>query len=334
MQRLTIISFCAAVIGAVFFSAPASAQEMVDPELLPCTSCHNETTLLVSKQAQFHHSLHGSGDAYVRGGSENCAGCHGSEAAKVRIKADLPPHDPSVQGVLNVSPYTCRTCHEIHTTYTLDDFAVIGDEAPVELEMTGTTYDGGDGNLCAQCHQMRNELPEATNGEIEVDTTRFGPHHGIEAQMMLGEGGLGIRSRPNVHYREVGDTCVDCHMGPLGEEDPDAPLPAVARNHTFEANEAYCEVCHEDLEEIGFDYQGVQTDVEALLDEVQGLLIARGIMDDREGRENRSIEGTYPEAVANAMWNYMVVLEDGSKGVHHPDWAKELLEYARDALTE
>ncbi len=320
------------LFGVAFQPKASAAQEMIDPETIPCVACHNETTLIVSKQAQFHHSPHGSGESYIRGTNGNCAGCHGSEAAEARIEAHLPPHAPSIKGVVNVSPINCRTCHDIHDSYTLEDFSLVGDAAPVQLEMTGTLFDGGAGNLCANCHQIRNELPMSSNGEVTIETTRFGPHHGVEAQMLLGEGGLGVTSAPNTHLRKVEDTCVDCHMGPVGEKDPADPLPAVARNHTFEAEVSYCAACHTGM--ASFNQEGVQTEIQELLDEVRPLLIAKGIMDDREGRENRSIEGTYPEEVAYAMWNYMVVLEDGSRGMHHPDWARKLLKYARDVLSE
>jgi len=331
MRLLLSTGFFAFLASLALFAAPAAAQDMINPETLPCVSCHNETTLIVSKRAQMDESQHGKGEAFVRGGGTNCAGCHGSEGAEARIDAGLPPHHESVTGIDNVSPMNCRTCHDVHKTYTLDDWSLTGDAQPVELEMTGTIFDGGEGNLCANCHQSRNALPVAMNGEITIETTRFGPHHGIEAQMMLGEGGLGVRSRPNVHYKEVGDTCVDCHMGVV-EEASNEPLSAVGRNHTFHAESDTCNACHEDIDD--FDYENVQSDVQALMDEVQPLLVAAGIMDGSEGRETRSVEGTYPEEVVNAMWNYMVVLEDGSKGVHHPDWAKELLEYARDVLSQ
>jgi hypothetical protein len=313
MKHFSTASLAAFLVATAFLWVPASAQEMIAPAAIPCTSCHNAGTLIVSKQAQFHHSKHGSGEAYLRGTSADCAGCHGSESAEARIEAGLSPHDASVQGVVNVSPYTCRTCHDIHTTYTTADFSLTGDAAPVELEMTGTRFDGGDGNLCANCHQIRNELPVATNGQIEVTDTRFGTHHGVEAQMLLGEGSLGFRSRPSSHYREVKDTCVGCHMGE-------------ARNHTFEPDLANCQGCHQGLDT--FDREGVQTDVQAMLDKVKALLIARGIMNE----ENRSIPGTYPEEVASAMWNYIFVIEDQSKGVHNPDFAKALLQYAIDRL--
>lgn len=332
MKMIGASILCIFVIWSSGLVAPASAQQMVSPETLPCISCHDGTTLIVSKQAQFHHSKHGSGDAYLRGGSADCAGCHGSEASSARIAAGLMPHDPSVQGVVNVSPYTCRTCHDIHTSYTLKDFALTGAKQPVEMEVTGTIFDAGAGNLCASCHQIRVSPPVAENGQIKITSTRFGPHHGVEGEMLLGEGGMGVRSRPGSHYKKVPDTCVACHMGAIAEADPADPLPALARNHTFKSQVGYCKECHEEIKD--FDYEGVRAEVKALMAEVQPKLIASGIMDGREGMENRSVPGTYPEDVVAALWNYLMVVEDGSMGMHHPSWTLKLLEASRDALSQ
>jgi hypothetical protein len=278
--------------------ATGAAAEMGD---LTCTECHNDTTLIVSKEAQFReNSVHGTGEAFVRGESTNCAGCHGTEGAKARISAGLMPHDPSVEGIENVSPYDCRTCHQIHTTYTGADFALTGDGQPAPLEMAGETYDGGDGNLCANCHQIRNELPVSVDGSIDLGTnTRFGTHYGVEAQMLLGVGGLGVTGNPSPHYSTVEDTCVGCHMG-------------AERNHTYEPEVERCQECHADAE--NFDINGVQTEIGLMLDEVKAQLIQSGIMqadytdDDGELEQNRSIPGVYSEEVASAMWNYMLVV--------------------------
>lgn len=291
---------------------PGSAITVAD---LTCTECHNDTTLIVSKVAQFREkSVHGTGEAFERGATTACAGCHGTEGAKARINAGLPPHDPSIEGVTNVSPFDCRTCHNIHTTYTRADFSLTGNEEPAAMEKTGGTFDGGAGNLCANCHQIRNDLPVAADGNIDLGTdTRFGTHYGVEAQMLLGEGGLGVSGSPSVHYQIVEDTCVACHMG---EESNHTYLPAVAR----------CQSCHADAE--NFDINGVQTEVQAMLDEVKPLLIASGIMNE----EGRSIPGVYPEEVASAMWNYKFVEYDQSRGVHNSAFTKALLQQALDAL--
>ncbi|HET7010622.1 MAG TPA: hypothetical protein VFI11_07595 [Anaerolineales bacterium] len=306
-------------------AGPAGPPGEVSAADLSCTECHNDTTLIVSKEAQFReNSVHGTGEAFERGASTACAGCHGTEGAKARINAGLPPHDESVVGVTNVSPFDCRTCHNIHTTYTIADFSLTGGGQPVVLERTGGTFDGGMGNLCANCHQFRNELPVAADGNVDLGTdTRFGTHYGAESQMLLGEGGLGVEGSPSPHYSAVEDTCVACHMG---EE----------RNHTYEPAVARCQACHADAE--NFDINGVQTEIRALLAEVEPLLIASGIMradytdDSGNLQHGRSVPGVYPEAVAQAMWNYKFVVYDQSMGVHNSAYAKALLEFALEAL--
>ncbi len=308
---------------------PGPAADPLMAADLSCTGCHDASTALVSKQAQFSHSLHGAGESWVRGESERCSGCHGSEAAEARIAANLPPHDPSVTGTINVSPYSCRTCHDVHETYDAEnDWALTGGDAAVALEMTASSFDGGSSNLCAQCHQIRNELPAAAaDGTISVETTRFGPHHGVEAQMLLGEGGLLVTGGVAEHYEEVEGVCVGCHMG--GEYRLDA-AGEPTYDHTWEPRVENCVDCHEGLED--FDLESAQTEVQALLDQIQPLLIEVGIMDSRPERLNRSVEGVYPAEIAAAMWNYMFVLEDQSLGVHNTLYAKLLLQQALEAV--
>lgn len=307
--------------GAVGVAGPAGADGTaadISAADLSCAECHDSSTLLVSKQAQFAESHHATGGAFVRGGSARCAGCHGSEAAEARIEAGLDPRDPSIEGVVNVSPYTCRTCHDIHETYTSADFSRTGDAAAVNLAYTAGTYDGGEGNLCANCHQIRNEAPEVVGGEITTGTTRFGTHHGTEAQMLLGEGALGVTGSASPHYSLVEETCVGCHMGEN-------------YNHTFEPDLDNCQGCHADLDT--FDRNGVQTEIEELLAQIRPLLVSAGILDnDLDPEGFRSVDGTFSEEVANAMWNYVMVQEDQSMGVHNPSYAKAMLEYALEVL--
>ena len=185
------------------------------PEGAACADCHNDGTELVSRQSQMkQRSVHGTGEAFEEGERTACAGCHGTEGAKARINAGLPPHDKSVSAIENVSPMGCRTCHDIHKTYTGADYSLTGAEKAVKMEYTAGTFDKGAGNLCANCHQIRNPKPEVTGGQIEITSARFGPHYGIQAPMLLGEGGLGsVAGSPSPHYQNVTDSCVSCHMG-------------------------------------------------------------------------------------------------------------------------
>ena len=315
-----VLGLALALASCAGAEGPAGAQgapgQAPSASELTCTECHNDTTLIVSKEAQFReNSVHGTGEAFLRGEGTACAGCHGTEGAKARINAGLPPHDPSVVGVVNVSPFDCRTCHNIHTTYTKADFSLTGAEKPVVMEMTGGTYDGGKGNLCANCHQVRNAAPAVAGGSVEVTSSRFGPHYGIPAPMLLGEGGLGVSGSPSTHYKTVENTCVYCHMGD-------------ERNHTYLPEAERCQACHADAE--NFDINGAQTEITAMVDELHAIFVAKGMLDAET--DLWIVPATYPEAVANAMWNYKFVVYDKSMGVHNSAFAKALLQQALDAM--
>jgi len=322
-------------------AGPAGPQGEPGPALtvadLTCTECHNDTTLILSKEGQFREtSVHGSGESFIRGEEGTCAGCHGTEGAKARINAGLPPHDASVEGIVNVSPFDCRTCHNIHTTYTKADFSLTGAEQPVKLEYSDGTFDGGAGNLCANCHQIRNPKPKVEGGNVAITSSRYGTHYGVESQMLLGEGGLGeTAGSPSAHYSTVEDTCVACHMG-------------AEFNHTYEPDVARCQACHADAE--NFDMNGVQTEVKVMLEELHTLFVEKKLMDPDEVANASHLWGIYdpatstfsnpsadapltvPEAVANAMWNYKFVTYDQSNGAHNSKYAKALLEAALETM--
>jgi hypothetical protein len=249
------------------------------------------------------------------GGRPSCNGCHSGSGFSDRIAqgiktSDIKTADP------NPSHIDCRACHQIHKTYTSDDWA-LETNAPVKFEAIDATFDGGNGNLCANCHQTRTPFPAATDGNVKVDSTHWGGHHGPEATLLLGVGGAGgVEDKPAAHYTSVKDTCVGCHMGGSG---PDA-------YHGFVPNVATCVTCHADAK--SFDVNGVQTEVKDKLEKVKVALIAKGLMD----KDGVIVVGDYPEAQAAALWNYLLVEEDKSEGVHNADYANALLDQALEAL--
>ena len=187
--------------------------------------------------------------------------------------------------------------------------------AVVELiAVEGATYEAGAGNLCASCHQPLSAFT-AVDGVVNISSTHWGPHHGPQSAMLLGVGGAGVEGSPSMHYNLVEDGCVNCHMGENQE-------------HTFEPQMASCLACHADAE--SFDLNGVQTEVEALVEELRALLVANDLWDDEE---DENIVGEFPEAQAAAVWNYIyIVNEDGSMGAHNSDYTIALLEASIAAL--
>jgi hypothetical protein len=282
---------------------------------LSCTECHNDSTLITDKATAWSTSGHGSGTAYdYAGGRTSCTGCHSGSSFSARVAAGLNPDE--VETVTGVTRQDCRACHQIHTTYTKEDFALETTD-PVEFyAIEGATFDGGEGNLCVNCHQPRRDFPAAENGVITGITSHWGPHHGPQSSMLLGVGGS-VDGNPSGHYQMVEDTCVNCHMGE-------------GRNHSFEPNVATCQGCHADAE--NFDINGVQTEVQAMLDELGELLVAEGVLSENGPDGHPTVEEA-PENVATALWNWIYVAhEDRSLGVHNSAYTKALLQAGLDAL--
>jgi hypothetical protein len=232
------------------------------------------------------------------------------------IAAGLSPDEVEL-GDPNPTRQDCRACHNIHTTYTVEDWS-LESTAPVDLyAFEGVTFDGGEGNLCANCHQPRRVMT-AEDGIVNVDSTHWGPHHGPQSAMLLGVGGAGdVEGSPSIHAMAVADTCATCHLN--------------NDNHSFEPSIDACVGCHAEAED--FDIEGVQTQVEGLVVELQEALLAKGLLAGDEEEGFHPVVGEYPEAEAAALWNYIfIAIEDTSFGVHNPPYTIALLEASIEAL--
>jgi hypothetical protein len=281
-------------------------------EIANCMECHDDTTLITGKQTGISMAVHGTGTAFdYAGGRASCTGCHSGASFSAMIAAGQMPNE--VEAVTDVTRPDCRACHQIHTSYTSADWALETIAPVVEYAFEDVVYDGGQGNLCANCHQPRRTIaaPDA-DGNITVTSTHWGPHHGPQSAMLLGVGGAGaVEGAASYHYRLVGDTCVTCH---IGEND----------SHTFLSVDSACDACHDEADDIG----GSQDAVQALITELHDLLEAKGLYHD-----GHPVVGTYPAAEAEALWNYIFIdVEDGSLGTHNPVYTRDLLNASIAAL--
>lgn len=305
-----------AVVLAVIVLAGTSIT-LAQVQVTDCMGCHNDTTLITGKQTAWDESGHGTGTAYVRGSSASCAGCHSGGGFSAMVAAGLDPGTVEA-GDPEPTRQDCRACHQIHTSYTDADWA-LETTAPVALyAIEGATFDGGKGNLCANCHQPRRAFPEAVDGMITGISSHWGPHHGPQSGMMLGVAGAGVdNGRPSAHAMLVRDTCVTCHLG-------------AGASHSFEPSVAACQACHSDA--TNFDIGGVQTEVQAMIDELGDALVAAGAIDENS-EAGHPIVTEAPENVAIALYNWIYVAhEDKSKGVHNPAYTKALLQAGLDAM--
>ncbi|MHC4431732.1 MAG: cytochrome c3 family protein [Planctomycetota bacterium] len=281
-------------------------------QITDCMSCHNDTTVITGKQAGMSEAVHGTGESYVRGTRNSCAGCHSGGAFSEMVAAGLRP-DQVEAGDPNPTRQDCRTCHQIHTSYTEADWALETTGAVNLYAFGELMFDGGKGNLCATCHQPRRQIAAPDpNDNIAVTSTHWGPHHGPQSAMLLGTGGAGdVAGVPSFHYRLVSDTCVACHIGP-------------DMVHTFEAVDSSCEECHAPEDDVEAAMAAVEEKITVLHD----LLEAKGLYHD-----GHPVVGLYPAAEAQALWNYIfIAVEDASSGAHNPPYTNALLDASIAAL--
>lgn len=186
--------------------------------------------------------------------------------------------------------------------------------------VSGATFDGGAGNLCANCHQARRYMAnfvDKTDPTKYAATIRFNTHLSVQGDMLLGTGDFGVEGKPGGHYNMVENTCVGCHMG-----ESDA--------HGFEPQLAVCQECHSEAED--FNVNGFLTTFEEKYVELEAALVAKGMLTDNGDGTFSPVPGTYDAGPAQALFIWGVIEEDASEGVHNPNYAMALLEHALEML--
>ena len=319
----------ALIVASCTKEGPAgpAGEDGIDGEngVATCGQCHNNSQILTAAINQWGHSTHALGGNYERNEGE-CAICHTSQGYLGNVDGT---YDWTAEGafISNPNPPNCYTCHKIHETYTVNDLEFTVTDPAVLRNTDGASFDFGAANLCANCHQGRDVVPfPLENGpDIEVTSSRYGVHHGPQANTIAGMGLFEPGSGYNNHaHSNIENACVTCHMAePFGGQAGGHTMNITYDYHgVTELNIAACIECHSDEESLIENTEELQAEVQALLDELKGLLDAAGIT--AEGSDS-SIPGTYPANVAGACLNYKALVEEGSLGVHNPTYIKKVL---------
>ncbi|MCK3684748.1 hypothetical protein [Maribellus sp. YY47] len=294
-----------------------------------CLVCHSGTNM-DQKQAEFAMSAHSVGAIAVdyAGGQARCAPCHSHEQFVQTMTLGSVAGD-----ITNPSAWECSTCHGIHKSFEGKDYALRTTAPVVSKAVSSITMDlGGHSNLCATCHQTRTAEPNtASPGEtFRISNTHYGPHHGPQGNVVAGVGFAEIAG--DVPYPAVGSnkhleqaSCTGCHMAEFGNKQG---------GHSFIPSVAACNECHDaDLDD--YNYGGVRTEVEGLLEELRDELIALNVVfwDDAAGAYE-PVVGTHPMVLAQSYFNWIGLEEDRSLGAHNPKYVKALLLNTIQAVQE
>lgn len=224
----------------------------------------------------------------------------------------------------------CRACHTGRGVELLEAGTV---DIP-----TQENVQAGLGAQCLSCHNERRK-PELT------DPNRSAPHPSSQAGVFTGTGGIraeGFDYGSTAAHVNIDDTCVGCHM---------LETQQGFRSHTFAVDDvqAACGRCHQNIATVNLqakgDFDG-DGNTEGFQDEVQGLL------DLLEARINEELNGgsftsgggriqfknaagdeiEVPDEVYQAAYNFVLVAQDGSLGVHNPLFVVQLLQQSYRVL--
>ncbi|MCU4175188.1 hypothetical protein [Carboxylicivirga sp. N1Y90] len=317
-----------------------------------CMECHNDESDLFLKQTQFEHSTHfvdgpsHVGYANYAGGS--CSMCHSNEGFLTAVAND----NNSGGSHPEATPMSCGTCHQIHKTYTTDDYKMHYTKAVdmylnendvftgLEVDATSQYSDpNGMSNTCIKCHQPRHRgdtQPDPTvDGTLEISAgaaAHWGPHYGAQGAIFGGVGGYVGTTDPTAPSGTKGHhSCKSCHMsfiastGNYGEYLGGHAMGLRKGDDTVEFGA--CNTCHTDRGAT-IDLEGIMASTKALHALLGQDLMDAGIMD----AEGHLIGGTWTNKELAAYWNYALVKNDHSYGIHNKEYSESLITAGRAYL--
>lgn len=305
-----------------------------------CNQCHDAPTHHV-KGTEWYSSLHAV-TTRDPAGNPTCVVCHTGKGFVAHI-------DGITNGVdLTYNSIGCQTCHEPHgETMPANNPHLIRVLGSVTFVDGTVVTNAGEGALCMECHHSRQNAASYVPGT--GGSSHYGPHNGTQGDMFEGVNGYtyGQKIASSAHAGVITNTCVTCHMQAVGTTDPgflhvgghtfNLSLDASGTNGPVQLVAA-CQKCHgsslttfdiarQDYNNDGV-VQGVQTEVQGLLDNLSTLLPPVGTV-----KSSLNIDSTWTHPQLAAAYNWMFVNNDGSKGVHNTAYAVGLLRASMANLT-
>jgi hypothetical protein len=294
-----------------------------------CIQCHDDSQVIFAKSIQWESSVHATGGNFERN-TEDCAPCHTSQGFLERIA-----NGSQTSSVIdNPNPPNCYTCHNIHDSYTPDDWD-LSTTAAVDLWINGVSTDQGKANVCVECHQSMVPDPMPIPGskeDITIGSPYWGPHHGPQGAVMAGSGGyeVGGGYTNSMHSTMVENTCITCHLATAyGIQAGGHNMGMTYAYHGHDVvNNAGCIACHTDPDALETKIEETNTAIDGLLGDLRSILLTQGVLDSSD----HVIPGTMEMDQAGGVFNYLYVLEDRSGGVHNSKYSEKLLENSIESL--
>lgn len=282
-----------------------------------CLECH---TLEVKDAVNdlWAASLHGTSQQFYpgspttvvyAGGRNDCAKCHSAEGFIETVWTGL---DTTATGFALPQVVNCDACHDFHSSLDFENEAnsAIRQTMAVTLIANGeiVEFDNEESNLCMACHQSRTDPADDADGTAIVEVEEhYGPHHGPQANLINGYGGYEFGGAVTPSVGGGPHDCLSCHMGEV--------VGDTIGGHTWVASVEGCTECHTDVET-------TMDEVHSLLADLEAALITAEML-DADGHAIEEV--SYQADSVGALWNYLLIEEDASTGIHNSEYAIDLL---------
>lgn len=310
-----------------------------------CTNCHDDSAEIATVQGQFNNSLHAMGENSQYASDANaygpCTQCHTNQGFHEYWGGD----QTTASAYDDAQQPNCYTCHDIHETHTEADWA-LSYSSSTTLNHGGATWDKGNSNLCARCHQALpvSPMPVVAGAEVILTSDRWGTHHGPVANILTGASGSGLYeiagtvTYSNSMHSSMLTSCVACHMADAYGSFAGGHTMKMEyeRHETPTLNDKGCTTCHSYAGPFGSvngyllsDLVAFQAPIVVKLNTLKGHLETLGIYDPANGR---NVKGTFSADIAGAYLNWQAITEDRSNGVHNPKYINAILDNSIAAM--
>ena len=247
---------------------------------------------------------------------------------------------------------TCQACHDPHVdvpgTYHLRNEPISSDTLGNKYNYTGI---GGNGKICMNCHKARRDNVSYTaSGTVN---SSWGPHHSPQADNFFGQNAAQFGTQTYVsggHKDAITNACATCHMASTTTTDTlykyqvgghstkmhYSGLTSIGTTVDYD-HTVGCASCHGASKThfsdwgAAMDYDGngvvedVQTEVKGCLNKLYHLLPLNPDTTINFAAINTT-------TLRKAYWNYQLIANDGSFGIHNAKFAFDVLTKTMNAL--
>jgi len=225
---------------------------------------------------------------------------------------------------------SCQACHDPHGGPNAHQLRTR--PANSDTLANGFHYAGGKGKVCLDCHKNRSNNVVVV--QTRITNSRWGTHHSVQGDNVLGQNAAQFSSVPYISgsHKNITDLCVTCHMA----EGPDTSSTAHNKvgEHSFRMKDEAsgyenlegCLSCHPAVSSFDdfiapSDYDGDNL-VEPWQEEFDGCMTNMRIALPPVGVDSVSWQliaaDTFNVNLKKAYWNYQLLSNDGSRGMHNP----------------